>query len=172
MNGRAVSVLGVAGDDHLGGSDFDQRMADLLLELVPDAPIVEASGTISGINKCDRTGLLIAGEDAKIQLSSVFETEVVCLHEDGLPRTMKVTRKQFEDASSDLFSRSMQPVAKVLEDQMMTSDDVDDVVLVGGASRIPKLRELLQEFVGTSKQLHTEIDPDITVAYGAANILD
>mmetsp|Transcript_72313 Transcript_72313/g.224541 ORF Transcript_72313/g.224541 Transcript_72313/m.224541 type:complete len:167 (+) Transcript_72313:796-1296(+) len=122
--------------------------------------------------RCDSNGLAIAAEEAKIKLSSQDSLEVHCLADDGEARSLPVTRQEFESASADLFDRSMEPVRKVLADQMMSAENVDDVVLVGGASRTPKLRVLLQEFMGPTKRLHTEIDPDITVAYGAANILD
>lgn len=178
MNGKAISMLGVAGDDHLGGSDFDQRMRDLLLAKLaaPGAQDAEAEAPAgeqpAELHSCDRNGLHILGEEAKIKLSSVLSTTVRCRAEGGGVRSLTVTRQEFEEASADLFRRSMEPVEKVLEDQMMTSDNIDDIVLVGGASRTPRLRALLQEFFGEGKRLHTEIDPDVTVAYGAANILD
>jgi len=171
MNGRSVSVLGVAGDDHLGGSDFDQKMREVLAAKLPGARSLPA-GAETPKHRCHSHGLLILGEEAKIALSSQESVVVECLAEDGVGRSISVARAEFEEACSDLFARSMAPVEKVLEDQMMTSDNVDDVVLVGGASRTPRLRKLLQEFIGPDKKLHTEIDPDVTVAYGAANIVD
>mmetsp|Transcript_43924 Transcript_43924/g.127883 ORF Transcript_43924/g.127883 Transcript_43924/m.127883 type:complete len:424 (-) Transcript_43924:27-1298(-) len=170
MNGKSISVLGVAGDDHLGGSDFDLRMRDLLLSKLPGAEVAAAGPPPT--QRCHSTGMHILGEQAKIELSGAPSTEVRCLADGGRHLLLRVTREEFEEAAKDLFERSMAPVAKVLEDQMMTRDDVQDIVLVGGASRTPKLRALLQEFMGPDKRLHTEIDPDVTVAYGAANILD
>jgi molecular chaperone DnaK (HSP70) len=183
MNGKSVNVLGVAGDNRLGGSDFDLRMRQLLNKKFEDlgAEAIEdrqanarraAEKDEAELPKCDDNGFNILAEQAKIRLSDDLNTEVTCMALDGHSRRLRVTRAEFEAASADLFDRSMQPVAKVLEDQMMTPDHVDDVVLVGGASRTPRLRQLLQEFVGPNKRLHTEIDPDVTVAYGAANILD
>mmetsp|Transcript_85933 Transcript_85933/g.168102 ORF Transcript_85933/g.168102 Transcript_85933/m.168102 type:complete len:171 (-) Transcript_85933:105-617(-) len=170
MNGKSISVLGVAGDDHLGGSDFDLCMRDLLLSKVPSAEVIAVGPAPS--QRCHSTGLHILGEQAKIELSGTSSTEVHCIAADGRHLLLRVTRAEFEEAAKDLFQRSMVPVAKVLEDQMMTRDDVQDIVLVGGASRTPKLRALLQDFMGPDKRLHTDIDPDVTVAYGAANILD
>eukprot|EP00415_Alexandrium_ostenfeldii_P000708 UN0708 len=170
MSGKSVSVLGVAGDDHLGGSDFDVRMRDLLSSKLAAAKRAALEPPPNA--GCDSTGLGILAEQAKIELSSRNEVEVRCRAEDDTVLQMPVTREEFERASEDLFRRSMKPVETVLADQMMSPDNVDDIVLVGGASRTPKLRALLQEFMGPSKKLHTEIDPDITVAYGAANILD
>jgi len=104
-----------------------------------------------------------AGEKAKIRLSTEDSIEVQCMAQDGSTRVLPVSRAEFENASADLFARAISPVAKVLEDQMMTPSDVHDIVLVGGASRTPRLRVLLREFFGEGKKLHTEIDPDVTV---------
>jgi len=171
MNGNAVSVLSVAGDDHLGGSDFDVQMRHLLESKLEKGDVqTEDPGTAK--EACESSGLHILAEDAKIRLSSEVQVESRCRASDGKDRIFVISRKEFEDASSELFGRAMAPVQKVLDDQMMTSDYINDVVLVGGASRTPKLRELLQDFFGPSKRLHTEIDPDITVAWGAASVLD
>lgn len=171
MNGNAVSVLSVSGDDHLGGSDFDVQMRHLLESKLEKGDVQTADpGTAK--EDCESSGLHILAEEAKIRLSSEVQVETRCRASDGKDRIFVISRKEFEDASSELFGRAMAPVQKVLDDQMMTSDYINDVVLVGGASRTPKLRELLQDFFGPSKRLHTEIDPDITVAWGAASVLD
>merc|ERR1712217_883272 len=167
MNGKSVSVLGLAGDDHLGGSDFDRQMKEVL-----QAKVATARPAEKALHRCDDNGLAILAEQAKILLSSQQTVQVACRADDERALAMDVTRDEFEEASAKLFQRAMAPVKKVLEDQMMTADNVDDVVLVGGASRTPRIRTLLQEFMGPSKRLHTEIDPDVTVAYGAANILE
>jgi len=169
MNGRSVSVLGVAGDDHLGGSDFDVQMRTLLASKVESALQAEDA---QAKESCDSTGLYILAEEVKIRLSSEQSVEIRCRHEDGKDRILVTSREGFEDAAAELFGRAMAPVDKVLSDQMMTPDDVSDIVLVGGASRTPKLRKMLQEYFGPQKSLHTDIDPDITVAWGAASILD
>lgn len=170
MSPKAVNVLGVAGDDHLGGSDFDKRMQYLLeSKLATSKHVAQELPHMEG---CHSYGLHIIAEQAKIKLSVEQNVEVYCLADDGTARMMVVTRSEFEHASADLFERTMKPIEAVLADQMMTPEDIDDVVLVGGASRTPKLRTLIQEFMGPETRLHTDIDPDITVAYGAANILD
>eukprot|EP00931_Biecheleriopsis_adriatica_P119602 TRINITY_DN94826_c0_g1_i1.p1 TRINITY_DN94826_c0_g1~~TRINITY_DN94826_c0_g1_i1.p1 ORF type:complete len:441 (-),score=98.37 TRINITY_DN94826_c0_g1_i1:128-1387(-) len=171
MNGNSVSVLGVAGDDHLGGSDFDVQMQKLLESKLDAAPRVPSSED-GAKEACDSTGLHILAEDLKIRLSSEASIQGRCRGQDDHDRVLDVTREEFENAAAGLFGRAMAPVQKVLDDQMMRASDVDDIVLVGGASRTPKLRALLREFFGSSKRLHTEIDPDITVAWGAASILD
>jgi len=183
MNGKSVSVLGVAGDNRLGGSDFDLRMRQILSKKFEELGTEAVEGQQENRRRaeekeemqmpnCDDNGFSILAEQAKIRLSDDLNTEVTCMASDGRRTRLHVTRAEFEAASADLFDRSMRPVAKVLEDQMMTSGNVDDIVLVGGASRTPRLRTLLQEFFGPNKRLHTDIDPDVTVAYGAANILD
>jgi len=86
--------------------------------------------------------------------------------------SLAVTREEFELASQDLFDRAIAPVEKVLKGAMLEPKMVDDVVLVGGASRMPKLRQLLRDYFGGGQRIHSEIDPDVTVAYGAANIID
>ncbi|CAJ1362183.1 unnamed protein product [Effrenium voratum] len=190
MNGRSVSVLSVAGDDHLGGSDFDAQM-QLLLKSKLERGAAEIADSDVAKESCESSGLHILAEDMKIRrarartrilqkphivrlhrLSNELRVESRCRHSDGRDRLLVVSRGEFEEASSELFGRAMAPVQKVLDDQMMTADYINDVVLVGGASRMPKLRQLLQEFFGPSKRLHTEIDPDITVAWGAASVLD
>lgn len=169
MSGKSISVLGIAGDDRFGGSDFDARMRVLLESKISTAQEMHGSPEEP---LCDANNLHILAEKAKITLSSETSTEVRCTDSAGKVRSIQVTRKEFEHASEDLFSRAVKPVEQVLADQMMDPDHVDAVVLVGGASRTPRIRELLREYFGPDKRIHTEIDPDITVAYGAANIVD
>lgn len=178
MNGKSVSVLSVAGDDHLGGSDFDLAVQKLLLHKLTSEGMYEVLETTPRtsphtLQSCSENGLLIEGEAAKIRLSSEESVVVHCRAEDdGSLRATTISREDFEEVAAQLFSRSMAPVEKVLSDAMMRPEDVNDVVLVGGASRMPKLRMLLQAFFGESQRLHTDIDPDVTIAYGAANVLD
>jgi molecular chaperone DnaK (HSP70) len=168
-NGKTINVMGVAGDDHLGGSDFDHRMQAMLEARLDGAKEVASEPSLPD---CSHSGLGVPAEKAKIALSSAAAAEVKCRSSDGRTLSMSVSREEFEAACKDLFDRAIAPVEQVLEDQYMGADDVDDIVLVGGASRMPQLRILLGKFFGNSKRLHTEIDPDVTVAYGAANIID
>jgi len=168
-NGQTINVMGVNGDDHLGGSDFDHRMQAMLEARLEGAKEVASE---PGLPECSNSGLGVPAEKAKIALSSADTTEVKCRSSDGKTLSVSVTREEFQAACKDLYDRAIKPVEDVLEDQFMSPDDIDDVVLVGGASRMPHLRELLSKYFGDGKRLHTEIDPDITVAYGAANIID
>mmetsp|Transcript_58520 Transcript_58520/g.136755 ORF Transcript_58520/g.136755 Transcript_58520/m.136755 type:complete len:416 (+) Transcript_58520:71-1318(+) len=170
MNGQAVNLMGVAGDEHLGGSDFDHRMREVLEEKLPSAEVLHK--TDADVARCDRGYLLVASEQAKIALSSDLSTEVKCVADDGNVRRIVITQQEFEHACTSLYERALRPVEQVLNDMMMSPGDIDDVVLVGGASRMPRVRQLLQDFFGEDKKLHTEVDPDVTIAYGAANILD
>lgn len=89
------------------------------------------------------------------------------------PLFPKVTRPEFEQATAHLFARALHPVNQVMRDQMMTPKNIDNVVLVGGASRMPKVKQLLRDIFeppGGGKKINDEIDPDLTVAYGAASI--
>lgn len=169
-NGRSISVLGVSGDERLGGSDFDNRMRELLDSKFASSA-VQQNHKIEGLKRCDQDGLGILSEEVKISLTDLESVEASCFAPDGV-RTTVVTRAEFEEACQELFARAIRPIEEVLEDQMMSKDDVDDIVLVGGASRMPKIRQSLSDFFGSTQRLHTEIDPDVTVAWGAANILD
>jgi len=161
MSTKAVSVLGVAGDSQLGGSDFDDRMRSVLERKFQASPTSKPlADSTSRLTKCDSGGLLQLGEQAKIQLSHDAVVEVQCLEGDANVHTLSVAREEFELASQSIFERCIAPVEKVLSDQMMTTDDVDDIVLVGGAARMPKLRSLLQEFMG-EKKLHIDKSKDI-----------
>jgi molecular chaperone DnaK (HSP70) len=171
MNGKAVNVLGVAGDDHLGGSDFDHRMRSLLESKLNNGSAQILNEIDPMLPACSSSGLGVPAEQAKIALSTAEAAEVRCLASDGRARMVTVTRKEFEKACKDLFDRAVYPIEKVLDDQHMSADYIDDIVLVGGASRMPQLRDLIRNFVH-GKRLHTDIDPDVTVAYGAANVVD
>ncbi|CAD7926840.1 unnamed protein product [Amoebophrya sp. A25] len=147
ISSKAVNVLGTAGDDHLGGSDFDYAMWKLLQD------------------RCGPSEKITRGEaeDVKKELTS---KDIVPICER---RTKQVTRDEYETAAATLFERAMAPVHQVLADQMMSADDINHVVLVGGASRMPKIRKMLIDFFGQDK-LNMDLDPDLTVAIGAANI--
>jgi len=150
MNRGSVSVQGTRGDEHLGGSDFDIAVYELLAKKLP----------------CAESVLRVEAEDAKKRLSDSSEVSVEC---DG--SKIVVTREEFHLQAAELFGRAMLPVTDLLESLLMEPEGVDDVVLVGGASRTPRIRELLRNMFGHDR-VHSDIDPDVTVAYGAANILD
>lgn len=157
-------VKATAGDTHLGGEDFDQRVMDWALALFKkkskDDSIKE--------NKRALRRLRTACERAKRTLSSSTQTviEIDSLH-NGLDFTATLTRANFENLCRDLFTSCLHPVEKVLKDAGVAKSEVDEVVLVGGSTRIPRVRALLSDYF-SGKQLNSSVNPDEAVAYGAA----
>lgn len=110
-------------------------------------------------------------ELVKKELSSEVSTKFTCkMPSSGKLISFDVSRNSFETGCGELFERGMVPVIRLLSDLHMTKDDIDEVVLVGGTTRIPFVKRKLREFF--QKALNDHIDPDVTVAYGAASVLD
>jgi L1 cell adhesion molecule like protein len=156
-------VIATAGDCHLGGEDFDNRLVEHLMSEFKRKSKVDMSGNTKAVRR-----LRTACERAKRALSSVTQTtvELDALH-DGYDFNSVITRARFEELCSDLFRKCMDPVDKVLRDAKMDKSMVDEIVLVGGSSRIPKLQSMLQDYFN-GKELNKSINPDEAVAYGAA----
>ncbi|KAL2893961.1 Heat shock cognate 70 kDa protein [Bienertia sinuspersici] len=156
-------VQAVNGDTHLGGGDFDSKIVGHLVEEFKRKHKKDISKNPKALAK-----LRAAAERAKRVLSSNFQTniEVDSLY-DGIDFTSTITRARFENLNMDLFRNCVDTVEKCLEDAGMEKDDVNDVVLVGGSTRIPKVQQLLQAFF-EGKELCKSINPDEAVAYGAA----
>jgi L1 cell adhesion molecule like protein len=156
-------VKATAGDTHLGGEDFDNRMVNLCIENFKQ----KHKKDITTSDKAMRR-LRTACERAKRTLSNSASTkiEVESLYE-SLDFDMTITRARLEELCGDLFRSCLEPVEKVLRDAKMDKKDVHDVVLVGGSTRIPKVQKLLSDFFG-GKDLCRSINPDEAVAYGAA----
>lgn len=163
ISGGVFTVKSTAGDTHLGGQDFDSNMLDHF-----KADFKRKTGLdISGDSRALRR-LRTACERAKRTLSSVTQTtiEVDSLYE-GQDFSANITRARFEDINSALFKATMDPVERVLKDSKISKEKVDEVVLVGGSTRIPKIQKLLSDYF-EGKQLEKSINPDEAVAYGAA----
>ncbi|KAM1708259.1 hypothetical protein TB1_001325 [Malus domestica] len=156
-------VKATAGDTHLGGEDFDNRMVNHCAEQFKRKYNVDVGGNFKALRR-----LKNACEKAKRRLSFMSETDIDidCLHQ-GVDFCLTITRAKFEQLNMDFFSKCMEPVKKCLEDANMDISSVHDVVLAGGSSRIPKVQQLLQE-VFKGKELCKGINPDEAVAYGAA----
>ena len=156
-------VVATNGDTHLGGEDFDQRVMDHFIKLFKKK-------TGKDLRKDDRAvqKLRREVEKAKRALSSAHQTkvEVEALF-DGQDFSETLTRAKFEELNMDLFRSTMKPVKKVLEDGSMSKKDVDEIVLVGGSTRIPKVQQLIKEFFN-GKEPSKGVNPDEAVAYGAA----
>merc|ERR1712170_77290 len=156
-------VVSTSGDTHLGGEDFDQRVMDYLMK-------VFKRKTNKDVRKNDRTvqKLRREVEKAKRALSSAHQAKVeIESFFDGEDFSETLTRAKFEELNMDLFRSTMVPVKKVIEDGDMEKDEIDEIVLVGGSTRIPKVQQLVKEYFG-GKEPSRGINPDEAVAYGAA----
>ena len=156
-------VKATAGDTHLGGEDFDHRLMDHFKKEFKMKNKMDISE-----NKRSLRRLQTACENAKKNLSSstVANIEIDSLYE-GVDLCTTISRAKFEDLCSDLFKKTLAPVEKVLKDSGVSKSGVDEIVLVGGSTRIPKIQNQLSDFFG-GKQLCKNINPDEAVAYGAA----
>jgi L1 cell adhesion molecule like protein len=163
-------VKATAGDTHLGGEDFDNRMVDFFLQDFKRRFRKDMSKNQRSLRR-----LRTACERAKRTLSSSTQAhiEIDSLY-DGIDFNATITRARFEDLCMDQFKKCMEPVEKVLKDAKISKRDVDEIVLVGGSTRIPKVFNMLKE-VFNGKEPCKSINPDEAVAYGAtvqAAILD
>ncbi|CAM0949464.1 unnamed protein product [Alopecurus aequalis] len=156
-------VKATAGDTHLGGEDFDNRMVNHFVQEFKRKNKKDISGNPRALRR-----LRTSCERAKRTLSSTAQTtiEIDSLFE-GIDFYSTITRARFEEMNMDLFRKCMEPVEKCLRDAKMDKSTVHDVVLVGGSTRIPKVQQLLQDFFN-GKELCKSINPDEAVAYGAA----
>ncbi|XP_047963334.1 heat shock 70 kDa protein 18-like isoform X1 [Salvia hispanica] len=158
-----IDVKAIAGDTHLGGQDFDSRMVNHFVK-----EFERKNGKDISMNPKAIRRLRSACERAKRMLSSTSQTniEVESLFE-GIDLFSTVTRAKFNELNMDLFNKCIEMVEKCLSDAKMNWRSVDEVVLVGGSSRIPKVQEMLREFFN-GKEACRSINPDEAVAYGAA----
>ena len=156
-------VKATGGDTHLGGSDFDQRIIEYLIKEFKTKHKIDLSDNKKAIKR-----LAVAAEHAKRTLSSatLANIEIECIS-DGIDFSIVLTRAKFESLCMDIFNRTMAPVEQVLKDAQMSKGDINEIVLVGGSTRIPKIREMLSSFFN-GKELCQSINVDEAVAYGAA----
>ena len=172
----SIEVVANGGDNDLGGTDFDACVADQLARQVAAAgaePDAEGCAALD-YPPCEKHVLASLAEELKVAVSASDEATRTCAARikgscDKLD--LVLSRATFEKTCAALFDRAVATVKTTLEDGMLTTKDVDEVVLVGGTSRVPRVRALLKEHLGVAS-LNTEIDPDVTVAVGAASILD
>ena len=156
-------VKATAGDTHLGGEDFDTRMLQHFMTEFKRKHKKDISTSARSLNRlrsaCEKAKrTLSSSSQASIEIDSLF---------DGIDFTSTISRAKFEELNQDLFSKCMEPVEKVLKDAQISKGQVDQVVLVGGSSRIPKVQELLSQYFN-GKQLNNSVNVDEAVAYGAA----
>jgi molecular chaperone DnaK len=161
-----VEVKATNGDTHLGGDDLDQRVIDWMI-----AEFKKSEGIDLGKDRMAVQRLKEAAEKAKIELSTVMETDInlpfVTADQTGPKHLqMRLTRSKFEQLVDDLLQRSMEPLKQALADAGIKPSDIDEVVLVGGSTRVPKIQQLVKEYFG--KEPHKGVNPDEVVAIGAA----
>ena len=156
-------VMATAGDTHLGGEDFDSNMVNYFIKEFKR----KNRGKDMSSNTRALRRLRTSCEKAKRTLSSSMNAyiEIDALH-DGIDFNSSISRAKFEEMNMGLFKKTMEPVERVLKDSKLSKRDIQEIVLVGGSTRIPKIQSLLSEFFN-GKVLNTSINPDEAVAYGA-----
>ncbi|MEH2107515.1 molecular chaperone DnaK [Nostoc sp.] len=159
-------VLATSGDTHLGGDDFDKKIVDFLADKFKKAEGIDLRKDKQALQR-----LTEAAEKAKIELSSVTQAEInlpfITATQDG-PKHLDttLTRAQFEELCSDLIDRCRVPVENALRDAKLNKGDIDEVVLVGGSTRIPAVQQIVKQVLG--KDPNQSVNPDEVVAVGAA----
>jgi molecular chaperone DnaK len=159
-------VKSTNGDTHLGGDDFDQVLIDYLADTFKAQENMDLRKDPMALQR-----LKEAGEKAKIELSSSTETEVNLPYitaVDGVPKhlVVKISRSKFEQLAHDLIQRTLKPCEDALKDAGLSKNDIDEVILVGGSTRIPAIQQAVEEFFG--KKPNKGVNPDEVVAIGAA----
>ena len=155
-------VKATAGNTHLGGEDFDNRMVDFFIQEFKRKYRKDLTNNQRSLRRlrtsCERAKrTLSTNTQANIEIDSLFE---------GIDFTSIITRARFEEINMDYFRATIEPVEKVLRDSKISKNAIDEIVLVGGSTRIPKVQEMLKEFFN-GKELNKSINPDEAVAYGA-----
>jgi len=163
IDGGMFEVKSTAGDTHLGGEDFDNRLVNHFVNEFKRKYKKDITSSKRALRRlrtsCERAKrTLSASSQASIEIDSLFE---------GIDFYSDITRARFEEMCSDLFRGTLQPVEQALRDAKIDKSAIDEVVLVGGSTRIPRVQKLLSDFFG-GKELNKSINPDEAVAYGAA----
>ncbi|TKR62648.1 hypothetical protein L596_026575 [Steinernema carpocapsae] len=161
--GSLFEVLSTAGDTHLGGEDFDERLVEHLTKEFERKYGKDLRKNPRALRRlrtaCERAKrTLSSSADAHIEIDSLFESHDFYTH---------ISRARFEELCADLFRHTLEPVEKALNDAKLGKNQIDEIVLVGGSTRIPKIQKLLKEFFH-GRDLNCSINPDEAVAYGAA----
>lgn len=159
-------VKSTNGDTHLGGDDFDQVLINFLAETFKSAENIDLRKDPMALQR-----LKDAAEKAKIELSASTETEINLPYitaVDGVPKHLvqKISRAKFEQLADDLVSRTLKPCEEALKDAGLSKSEIDEIILVGGSTRIPRIQQAVEEFFG--KKPNRSVNPDEVVAVGAA----
>ena len=163
LSGGVFEVKATAGDTHLGGEDFDHRLATYLREQFEK----RTGRKIAPDNAKANRKIKEAAETAKRRLSQLASVRVEIDSLDGVDFNCQLSRSTFEQICADLFTKCLDPVQRVIRDAELEPSDIDEIVLVGGSTRIPKIQEILSSYFG-GKTLNKSVNPDEAVAYGAA----
>jgi len=163
IDNGVFEVVSTNGDTHLGGEDFDQRVMEHFIKLYKKKKGKDLRKDVRAVQKLRREvekakRALSAAHQVRVEVESLFE---------GEDFSETLTRAKFEELNMDLFKGTLKPVQKVLEDADLTKKEIDEIVLVGGSTRIPKVQSLVKEFFN-GKEPSKGINPDEAVAYGAA----
>lgn len=163
IDNGVFEVLATNGDTHLGGEDFDQRVMQYFIKMMKKKSNIDISGDKRALQKLRKEvervkRALSSQQQARLEIEDLAE---------GFDLSESLTRARFEELNNDLFKKTLGPVSKVLEDADVAKSEVDEIVLVGGSTRIPKVQSLLSEYFG-GKEPSKGINPDEAVAYGAA----
>jgi heat shock protein 5 len=163
IDNGVFEVISTNGDTHLGGEDFDQRVMDYFMKVIKRKQNKDISNDKRAIQKLKREV-----EKAKRALSSTHEAkiEIEALYE-GMDFSEVLTRAKFEELNADLFKKTLGPVQTAMDDSGLKKNQIDEIVLVGGSTRIPKVRQLVKDYFN-GKEPNTGINPDEAVAFGAA----
>merc|ERR1712070_420139 len=156
-------VLATSGNTHLGGEDFDHRLMDYFIAQFKRKSGIDISGEKRALQRLRKQC-----EQAKRTLSTQNVASVECdALSNGQDFSATISRAKFEELNMDLFKKTLVPVTQVLKDSKISKTEVDQVILVGGSTRIPKVQQMLSEYFN-GKELNKSINPDEAVAYGAA----
>lgn len=163
IDNGVFEVIATSGDTHLGGEDFDQRLTEHFVKVFNKKHSVDIKSDKRALQK-----LKSEVEKAKRDLSSVLQVRVQIEGLiNGIDFDETVTRARFEELCADLFKKTLVPVQTVLDDSGFKKTEIDEIVLVGGSTRIPKVQQLIKDFFN-GKEPNRGINPDEAVAYGAA----
>ncbi|CAH1108812.1 unnamed protein product [Psylliodes chrysocephalus] len=163
ISGGIFEVKSTAGDTHLGGQDIDTRLVQYFTEEFKKKNKIDISDNKRAIQR-----LTAACERAKRTLSSTTQSSIeIDSLAGGFDLYAEITRAKFEEINNDIFMRTLEPVEKAIKDARINKKQIEDVVLVGGSTRIPKIQTLLSNLF-QGKELNKSINPDEAVAYGAA----
>ncbi|CAO2190527.1 unnamed protein product [Urochloa humidicola] len=163
IDNGVFEVLATNGDTHLGGEDFDQRVMDYFIKLVKRRHGRDITGDARALGKlrreCERAKRALSNQhQVRVEVEALF---------DGVDFSEQLTRARFEELNNDLFRKTMVPVKKAMADAGLKKGDIDEIVLVGGSTRIPKVQQLLRDYFN-GKEPNRGVNPDEAVAYGAA----